>query len=89
MEKRGIAMKLKTARLVTAILLAAIIAVLIIGYFVPSIMMEVLFPLMVVLLIAMTAVIVTKMKCPKCGKAIRPFGQKNCAYCGEKIDWEG
>ncbi len=82
-------MKLKTARLVTAILLAAVIVVLIVGYFVPSLMKDVLFPLMVVLLIAMTAVIVTKMKCSKCGKAIRPFGQKYCAYCGEEIDWEG
>lgn len=81
-------MKLKTARLVTAILLAAVIVVMIIGFFVPSLMEGALFPLMVVLLIAMGAVVITNMKCPECGKPIRPFGQKKCAYCGEEIDWE-
>lgn len=81
-------MKLKTARMVTAILLIAVVVVLIIGYFLPAIMTDVLTPVLIVLLIAMTAVVVTKMKCPKCGKAIRPFGQKHCAYCGEEIDWE-
>ena len=80
-------MKLKTARLVTAILLAAVVVVLIIGYFMPDLMKGALFPLMMALLIAMGAVVITNMKCPKCGKPIRPFGQKYCAYCREEIDW--
>lgn len=81
-------MKLKTARTVTAVLVAAILVVLVIGYFVPTLMEGVLLPVLIILLIAMGAVVLTNMKCPRCGKAIRPFGQKYCAYCGERIDWE-
>ena len=81
-------MKLKTARLVTAILVAAIVIVLVVGYFLPDLMNGVLLPVLIILLIAMSVVVLTNMKCPKCGKAIRPFGQKFCAYCGEQIDWE-
>lgn len=81
-------MKLKTARMVTAILVAAILVVLVIGYFVPTLMEGVLLPVLIILLIAMGAVVLTNMKCPRCGKAIRPFGQKFCAFCGEQIDWE-
>lgn len=81
-------MKLKTARTVTAVLVAAILVVLVIGYFVPTLMEGVLLPVLIILLIAMGAVVLTNMKCPRCGKAIRPFGQKFCAFCGEQIDWE-
>lgn len=81
-------MKLKTARTVTAVLIAAILVVLVVGYFVPALMEGVLLPVLIILLIAMGAVVLTNMKCPKCGKAIRPFGQKFCAYCGQRIDWE-
>lgn len=81
-------MKLKTARTVTAVLVAAVLVVLVIGYFVPTLMEGVLLPVLIILLIAMGAVVLTNMKCPKCGKAIRPFGQKFCAFCGEQIDWE-
>lgn len=81
-------MKLKTARTVTAALVAAVLVVLVIGYFVPTLMEGVLLPVLIILLIAMGAVVLTNMKCPRCGKAIRPFGQKFCAFCGEQIDWE-
>lgn len=81
-------MKLKTARTVTAVLVAAILVVLAVGYFVPALMEGILLPVLIILLIAMGVVVLTNMKCPKCGKAIRPFGQKFCAFCGERIDWE-
>lgn len=81
-------MKLKTARLITAILVAAILIFLIVGLIVPAIFDGAGYPVLVILLIAMGGVVVTCMKCPACGKAIRPFGQKHCAYCGEEIDWE-
>lgn len=81
-------MNLKKARRITAILVAAIIIVLIIGGVIPELFNGILFPVLVVLMIAMGGVVIVYMKCPRCGKAIRPFGQKYCAFCGEEINWE-
>ena len=79
-------MDLKTAKKVTDLLVAGVLAGLVLLFFLPRGGKVVLTWVLIALLVAVGVVNLLWMRCPHCNSQLTRWGSKFCRSCGEKLD---